>query len=77
MVREFSTILPDKECIEQMIRAGLTAPFVSFPAAGKTDFRKFFILPSVSPMMKKVESIMNDRMGGALTTSGRQHWKRK
>jgi len=61
-VREFNTIPLDKECIEQIIRAGLTAPFASFPAAGKTDFRKFFILPSTSPMTKNVESIVNDRM---------------
>jgi len=61
-VREFSPTPPDKGRIEQIIRAGLTAPFASFPAAGKTDFRKFFILPSTSPMMKNIERIVNDRM---------------
>lgn len=60
-VRKFSTIIPDKEDIEQIIRAGLIAPFASFPAMGKTDFRKFFIIPSTSHMMKKVENITNNR----------------
>lgn len=61
-VREFSTTPPDRKYIEQIIRAGLIAPYASFPAAGKTDFRKFFILPSTSPVMKSVEDIMNDRL---------------
>ena len=39
-VREFSTIPPHKGYVEQIIRAGLIAPYASFPAAGKTDFRK-------------------------------------
>ncbi|MGB8311332.1 MAG: nitroreductase family protein [Halobacteriota archaeon] len=61
-VREFSRIPSHKEYVEQIIRAGLIAPYASFPAAGKTDFRKVFILPSTSPMIKNVENIINDRM---------------
>ncbi len=61
-VREFSTIPPHKEYVEHIIRAGLIAPYASFPAAGKTDFRKVFILPSTSSMIKNVENIINARM---------------
>ena len=61
-VRAFSPNPPEKEDIEKIIRAGLTAPFASFPAAGKTDFRKFFVMPSTSPMMEKVENIIDDRL---------------
>lgn len=40
----------------------MIAPFASFPAAGKTDFRKFFIIPANSPKMEKVEVIVMDRL---------------
>jgi len=61
-VREFSTLPPRKEDVEQIIRAGLIAPYASFPAAGKTDFRKVFVLPSISLTIRSVEEIIDDRM---------------
>lgn len=61
-VRAFSPYPPKKEDVEQIIRAGLIAPFASFPAAGKTDFRKFFIINFTSSTMKEVENIVNDRL---------------
>lgn len=61
-VRAFSPNPPEEKDIEKIIRSGLTAPFASFPAAGKTDFRKFFVIPSTTPMMEKVEDIVDDRL---------------
>ena len=39
-VREFSTIPPDKECIDQIIRAGLTAPFCIISRCWKNGLSK-------------------------------------
>jgi len=61
-VRKFSALTPRKEDVERIIRAGLIAPYASFPAAGKTDFRKVFVLPSGSPIRERVEEIIDDRM---------------
>ncbi|WP_055069984.1 nitroreductase family protein [Clostridium massiliamazoniense] len=57
-VRLFSTIPPDKKDIEQIIQAGLIAPFASVPAKGKRDFRKIIIIPTDSNAMTKIESII-------------------
>lgn len=57
-VRVFSNIPPDKKDIEQIIRAGLIAPFASIPAEGKTDFRKIIVIPIGSSAMTKIETII-------------------
>jgi len=59
-VRLFSNIPPDKRDIEQIIRAGLIAPFASVPAKGKTDFRKIIVIPTDSIAMKKIDTIFKD-----------------
>lgn len=61
-VRIFSSTPLDKKEVEQIIRAGIIAPFASFPAEGKPDFRKFFVISANSPTMRKIENIIKDRM---------------
>jgi len=57
-VRVFNNIPPDKKDIEQIIRAGLIAPFASIPAKGKTDFRKIVVIPADSSAMSNIETII-------------------
>ena len=45
-VRMFGKMQPDKRDINQIIQAGLIAPFASIPAKGKTDFRKIIVIPA-------------------------------
>jgi nitroreductase len=61
-VRAFNPNPPEKEEIEKIIRAGIIAPFASFPSIGKTDFRKFFIISSTSSTLKRVENVIDDRL---------------
>lgn len=61
-VRAFSSIPPCEDDIKQIIQAGLIAPFALFPAIGKKDFRKIFIFPSNSIMIKKAANIINNRL---------------
>jgi len=60
-VRGFSKEMPKKEDVERIIRAGLTSPYASIAVVGKDDFRKFFIVPSDSPMRNKLKAILRDR----------------
>lgn len=59
-VRTFSPIPPDKKNVEQIIQAGLIAPFASIPAKGKTDFRKIIVIPTGSSSMDDIETIIKD-----------------
>jgi nitroreductase len=61
-VRAFNSIPVEKAIVDEIIKAGLIAPFAAIPAAGKTDFRKIFVISSSSDAMKKIESIVMDRL---------------
>lgn len=61
-VRLFTPTHPDKTEIEQIVRAGLIAPFAALPAKGKTDFRKIIVIPVSSDAMVSVENIIRDRI---------------
>ncbi len=60
-IRGFSPAPVKKEEIEQIIRAGLIAPFASIAVVGKPDFRKFFIIPAGSPVKGKIKDIIVSR----------------
>jgi hypothetical protein len=53
-VKAFNGTSPDKDDIEQIIRAGLRTPFAGIPAMGKKDFRRIFVVPADSELMKKI-----------------------
>ncbi len=60
-VRSFSPSPLEKDEIDQIIHAGLIAPFAALAVLGKTDFRKFFIIPADSPARGKIKDIIADR----------------
>jgi len=61
-VRAFDPIPPRKEAIEAIIQAGLLAPFGALAVAGKPDFRKVFVIRSLSSAMEAAADILKHRM---------------
>ena len=61
-VKAFNGVAPDKKDIELIIRAGLRTPFAGIPARGKKDFRRIFIIPTDSDLMKKIEVLHIDAL---------------
>jgi nitroreductase len=61
-VRAFDPIPPRKEAIEAIIQAGLLAPFGALAVAGKPDFRKVFVIRSLSSAMEDAADILKNRM---------------
>jgi nitroreductase len=61
-VRAFSTTSPSREDIEAIIQAGLLAPFPALAVAGKSDFRKVFILRNSTAEMETATSILKNRI---------------
>lgn len=43
-IRVFATEAPPKEVVGQLIKAGAMAPYAALAVAGRTDFRRFFVL---------------------------------
>jgi len=61
-VREFSSTSPSREDVEAIIQAGLLAPFGALAVAGKSDFRKVFILRNSTTGMETAASILKNRI---------------
>ena len=57
-VRAFSQEKLKKEDVKQIIKAGLVAPFALMAVAGKSDFRKIFVIPGDSPVKEKMKAII-------------------
>jgi nitroreductase len=57
-VRAFSPTELKKEDVEQIIKAGLVAPYAALPVAGKPNFRKFFVIQGNSPIKEKMKAII-------------------
>jgi len=57
-VRAFSSLPPNREDVEAIIQAGLLAPFGAFAVAGKSDFRKIFIIQHSTAAMETAASVL-------------------
>jgi len=60
-VRGFSPEPLKKEDVDQIIEAGLIAPFAMMSVIGRSDFRKFFVFPAGSPNKDKIKNIVKAR----------------
>lgn len=60
-VRSFSTTPVEKEKIEQIIHAGLVAPFAAMAVIGKKDWRKIFVAPAASPVIGQMKAVVSAR----------------
>jgi nitroreductase len=57
-VRAFSPTPLKKEDVDQIIRSGLIAPFASIAVVGQSDFRRFYAVPSGSPLQGKIKDLI-------------------
>jgi len=62
-IRVFTDELPPKECIEEIIAAGLLAPYAAQAVGEDLDFRRFFVISKSSPRLKEVAEIARARAG--------------
>jgi nitroreductase len=56
-VRSFTGETPSKEQVEQVIRAGLLAPYSSLAVSEGDVFRRFFVIPGGSDFIARAEAI--------------------
>jgi len=57
-VRAFDPAPLKKEDVNEIISAGLTAPYAAIAVGGRKDFRKIFVIPADSPMRIKIRDLV-------------------
>jgi nitroreductase len=60
-IRSFKSEIPPKELVEQVIHAGLIAPFSGLAASG-TDYRRFVVIPRDSQITPHIVEILKRRI---------------
>jgi nitroreductase len=60
-VRTFAEEAPPRKMIEQLIRAGLWAPYAALAVAGREDFRKFFVFSRGTAAMDEAARLIQLR----------------
>lgn len=61
-IRIFNNEIPPKNLIEDIIKAGLFAPFAAQAVGDEEYFRKFFIISKNSPKMKEIADITKNKV---------------
>jgi nitroreductase len=56
-IRRFTSEIPPKELIEQIIKAGLWAPYSGLAVAGK-DYRRFVVIPRESKVTAQLQELL-------------------
>ncbi len=54
--RKFKSDVPDKDLITQVVEAGRQAPFAGLANHGRSDFRRFFVISTKSPVIDKLRA---------------------
>lgn len=74
-IRAFSAENPPREAIEQLIKAGLQAPYAALAVAGREDFRRFLVFTQGTPAMAEagrlIQQAVRRRLEEALRARGR------
>lgn len=74
-IRAFAKEAPPREAIEQLIQAGLQAPYAALAVAGREDFRRFLVFTSGTPAMAEagrlIQQAVRRRLEEALRARGR------
>ena len=65
-IRAFAKGAPPKEVVEQLIKAGSLAPYAALAVAGRTDFRRFFVLEKGTPARNEAAGLVQLRAQKAL-----------
>jgi hypothetical protein len=74
-IRAFREERPSREMIEQLLRAGLQAPYAALAVAGRADFRRFFVFTQGTPALAEagrfIQQAARKRFEEALRARGR------
>jgi nitroreductase len=74
-IRAFAKEAPPRGDIEQLIKAGLQAPYAALAVAGRADFRRFFVFTQRTPAMAEagrlIQQALRKRLESALQARGR------
>jgi nitroreductase len=74
-IRAFAAEAPPREAIEQLVKAGLQAPYAALAVAGRDDFRRFFIFsrgtPAIAEAGRLIQQAARKRVEQALRKRGR------
>ncbi len=61
-IRKFKNEIPPKELIEEIIKAGVLAPYTGVSGRFINEIRKFFVLPKDSKNMVAAEKIIMSQL---------------
>ncbi|HVP89587.1 MAG TPA: nitroreductase family protein [Terriglobales bacterium] len=64
--RAFAEEAPPREAIEELIKAGLEAPYAALAVAGRNDFRRFFVFTRGTPAMVEAGRLIQQAAGRRL-----------
>lgn len=74
-IRAFAEDGPSRGMIEQLIKAGLQAPYAALAVAGRDDFRRFFVFaqgtPAIAEAGRLIQQAARKRFEAALRARGR------
>ncbi|MGA2361551.1 MAG: nitroreductase family protein [Candidatus Aminicenantales bacterium] len=74
-IRAFAKEPPSRGTIEQLIKAGLQAPYAALAVAGRDDFRRFFVFtqgtPAIAEAGRLIQQAARRRFEETLRTRGR------
>ncbi len=59
-IRSFAEEAPSREAVEQIIRAGLQAPYAALAVAGRDDFRRFFVFRRGTPALVEAGRLIQE-----------------
>jgi len=74
-IRAFAEDAPPRGAVEQLLRAGLQAPYAALAVAGRDDFRRFFVFSRGTPAMAEagrlIQQMARRRLEETLRAGGR------
>jgi len=70
-VRSFTPEMPKRQAIEEIINAGLWAPYAALAVAGEQVFRRFFVIQNGSPILSKVSELIQQQARASLEEMNR------
>jgi nitroreductase len=70
-VRSFTPEMPKRQTIEEIINAGLWAPYAALAVTGEQVFRRFFVIQKGSAMLSKVNELIQQQASVSLEEMNR------
>jgi len=70
-IRAFAEEAPPRAVVEELIKAGLAAPYAALAVAGRDDFRRFFVFTRGTPAMAEAGRLLQQAARRRLDESRR------